>query len=66
MPTYLLNESRYRVDLFASLHSHGWFSEPGNTPVGVFLQIAGGLSESPYWHARRPGAIAPVLEWTAA
>jgi len=65
MPTRLLNEGRYRIDLLASLHGEVWFSEPGNTPVSVFLQIAGGLSDSPYWHARRPGAIAPVLEWVA-
>lgn len=62
---HLLNEGRYRVDFLASLHCQGWFSEPGNTEVSVFLQIAGGLSESPYWRSRRPGAIAPVLRWTA-
>lgn len=65
IPGHLLNEGRYRVDLFASLHGQGWFSEPGNTPVGVFLQVSGGLSESPYWRSRRPGAIAPVLDWVA-
>jgi lipopolysaccharide transport system ATP-binding protein len=65
IPAYLLNEGRFRVDLFASLHGQGWFSEPGNTPVSVFLQVSGGLSESPYWRSRRPGAIAPVLYWEA-
>jgi lipopolysaccharide transport system ATP-binding protein len=64
IPSRLLNEGRYRIEFLASLHSHGWFSEPGNTPVSIMLQIAGGLSDSPYWRARRPGAIAPVLDWT--
>lgn len=66
IPAYLLNEGRYRVDLLASLHAQGWFSEPGSTPVSAILQISGGLSESPYWRSRRPGAIAPVLDWAAS
>ncbi|WP_303784438.1 polysaccharide ABC transporter ATP-binding protein [Azovibrio restrictus] len=63
IPAHLLNEGRYRVDFFASLHGQGWFSEPGKTAVFVYLQIAGGLSDSPYWRSRRPGVIAPVLDW---
>jgi len=65
IPAHLLNEGKYRIDLFASLHGLGWFSEPGSTLVGVQLQIAGGLSPSPYWRTRRPGAVAPVLAWHA-
>ncbi|MBD9388306.1 ATP-binding cassette domain-containing protein [Agrobacterium sp. AGB01] len=65
IPAHFLNEGRYRVDFFASLHGQGWFSEPGNTPVSVFLQVSGGLSPSPYWRARRPGIVAPVLDWVA-
>lgn len=64
VPAHLLNEGRYRVDFFASLHAQVWFSEPANTNVSLDLQIAGGLSPSPYWRSRRPGVIAPVLEWT--
>ena len=66
VPAHLLNEDRYRIDLFASLHAQGWLSEPGNTPVSVSLQIAGDLSQSPYWRSRRPGTMAPVLNWRAA
>ncbi len=65
IPAHVLNEGRYRVDFFASLHGQGWFSEPGNTTVSAFLQVAGGLSESPYWRSRRPGVIAPILSWTS-
>lgn len=65
VPAHLLNEGRYRMDFFASLHGQGWFSEPGNTSVSVHLQVSGGLSESPYWRSRRPGFIAPVLNWVA-
>lgn len=66
LPIHLLNEAKYRIDLFASLHGQGWLSEPANTSVGIQLQVAGNLSDSPYWRARRPGSIAPVLAWHAA
>jgi lipopolysaccharide transport system ATP-binding protein len=65
IPIRLLNEGKYRIDFFASLHGQGWFSEPGSTSVSVQLQIAGGLSPSPYWTSRRPGSVAPVLTWHA-
>lgn len=65
VPAYLLNEGRYRIDFFASLHAQSWFSEPADTSVSVDLQIAGSLSPSPYWRSRRPGVVAPILEWTA-
>lgn len=29
------------------------------------LQLAGELSDSPYWLGRRPGGIAHVLDWAA-
>ncbi|MGV4792997.1 ATP-binding cassette domain-containing protein [Rhizobium sp. F40D2] len=47
VPGHILNEDRYRIDFFASLHAQGWISQPANTHVSVFLQIAGGLSDSP-------------------
>jgi lipopolysaccharide transport system ATP-binding protein len=26
--------------------------------------VQGGLSDSPYWMVKRPGLLAPVLDWT--
>lgn len=63
IPARLLNEGLYRVDLFASLHAKGYFSEPGNTIHSITLRVAGGLSDSPYWREARPGVVAPVLRW---
>ena len=65
IPRQFLNEGLYRLDLFASLHAKGWFSEPANTPYSIFLSISGGLSQSPYWRAKRPGILAPVIEWSS-
>lgn len=63
VPARLLNEDRYRIDFFSAIHCGAWLSEPGNTSVSIYLQVAGELSDSPYWYARRPGLIAPVLNW---
>jgi len=63
IPPNLLNEGQYTIDFFASLHGQGWLSEVGNTNVNVALNICGGLSDSPYWRDKRPGVIAPVLDW---
>jgi lipopolysaccharide transport system ATP-binding protein len=59
----LLNEGSYRIEAIASLHFRQWLYEPGGTAPHVYLQIAGGLSDSPYWMARRPGLLAPVFDW---
>jgi lipopolysaccharide transport system ATP-binding protein len=66
VPKRLLNEGLFRLELHAGIHNQIWFSQPGDTPYAVFLRIAGGLSDSPYWTAPRLGAVAPVLRWAAA
>ena len=66
IPKRFLNQGLFRFELFASIHNQTWFSQPGATPYAVFLRIAGGLSDSPYWTAPRLGTVAPVLRWTAA
>lgn len=63
IPAHFLNEGVYRIDFFASLHAQGYFSEPGRTTAHVMIRITGGLSTSPYWHSRRPGHFAPILQW---
>jgi len=65
VPKRFLNQGLFRVELFASIHSQTWFSQPGATPYAVFLRIAGGLSDSPYWTNPRLGTVAPVLRWSA-
>lgn len=64
IPRRFLNEGRYHVGLFFSLHRRQRFSEPGakNTPMLSF-EIRGGLSDSPSHIVRRPGALSPILEW---
>lgn len=63
IPPRLLNAGVYRVDFMASIHRQQWLSEPLNTAPTIHFQIAGRLSDSPFWLEARPGAIAPVLPW---
>jgi lipopolysaccharide transport system ATP-binding protein len=63
IPKRFLNEGTYRIEFISSLHFRQWICEPGkNTPV-IFLTIKGGLSDSSYWIAKRPGLLAPVMNW---
>jgi lipopolysaccharide transport system ATP-binding protein len=62
-PNHMLNEGKFRLEFLASLHFRTWLLEPGAGSVHIVLSIQGGLSESPYWMAKRPGILAPVIRW---
>jgi len=63
IPPRFLNEGIYRIELLASLHYRKWLLEPGVNAPSIFLTIQGGLSDSPLWMVKRPGQLAPVIEW---
>jgi lipopolysaccharide transport system ATP-binding protein len=63
LPKNLFNEGVYRIDLGVALYCRAWLCEPGVNSPSVFLDIQGGLSESPYWSSKRPGVLAPILDW---
>lgn len=63
IPPRLLNEGIYRIDLVVALHLRQWILEPGGAGPSVFLELQGGLSDSPLRNVKRPGLLAPVLPW---
>jgi lipopolysaccharide transport system ATP-binding protein len=63
IPSRLLNEGMYRIELIGGLHHRQWLFEPGVTAPSIYLRVQGGLSDSPLWIAKRPGELAPVLPW---
>ncbi len=63
IPKKFFNEGHYRIELIASLHFRQWLLEPGRNCPSVRLTIQAGLSDSPYWIAKRPGILAPEIEW---
>ncbi len=66
LPARLLNEGTYRLEMIAGLQAREWVFEPAVSAPSVVLTIQGGLSDSPYWMAPRPGILAPVLKWESA
>lgn len=63
LPKRLFNEGRYRVELLVALYYKQWLSEPGVNAPSINVTIQGGLSDSPHWMIKRPGVLAPVLNW---
>ncbi len=63
IPSRLLNEGTYRIELIGGIHYVKWFFEPTKSDIFINLSIKNGLSDSPYWLGKRPGILAPVIEW---
>lgn len=66
IPRRFLNEGTYRLELMVALYFRAWIIEPQKDAPTIFFTIQGGLSDSPYWLIRRPGIMAPELEWRNA
>jgi lipopolysaccharide transport system ATP-binding protein len=64
IPSRLLNEGKYRVEFSCVLFNREWLFQPTVNSFSLFLEINGGLSDSPYWMSKRPGVIAPVIKWS--
>ncbi len=66
LPKRLLNEGTYRLELLVALYYKQWLCQPGTNTPALSITIQGGLSDSPYWMVKRPGTLAPVLDWNKA
>jgi lipopolysaccharide transport system ATP-binding protein len=63
IPSRLLNQGTYRLELNCSLHCREWLSRPGHNSPAIQFEIQGGLSDSPYWFYPREGVLAPEWRW---
>jgi lipopolysaccharide transport system ATP-binding protein len=66
IPARFLNEGNYRLEMIISLHHRAWIAQPTVNAPSILLDIRGGLSDSPYWIMRRPGALGPELSWSVS
>jgi lipopolysaccharide transport system ATP-binding protein len=66
IPGRVLNEGKYRLEMIAGLYFRQWLLQPGFDVPSITLEIQGGLSDSPFWMAKRPGILAPVLQWRSS
>lgn len=64
LPKHTLNEGMYKIEIHGGLLHKEFYFLPGMNNPKIFLEIKGGLSESPLWLEKRLGFFAPVLEWT--
>ena len=64
IPKHFLNEGLYKIELSQVLFRKEFLCYPGKNNPTLFLEIKGGLSQSPYWTEKRMGLTAPILEWT--
>lgn len=64
IPCHTLNEGIYKVEMHGALLHKEYYYYPGKNNPKIFLEIKGGLSESPLWLEKRLGFFAPLLEWT--
>jgi lipopolysaccharide transport system ATP-binding protein len=62
LPTSLLNEGDYYIELAMMLHNRKFLIAPGVGPK-VYFCVPARLAHSEFWDARRPGYLAPVLSW---
>jgi len=63
IPPYFLNEGEYQLGLIASFHCAQWLVHPDKDAIRVPFSVRMGAGESPYWHGRRSGQIAPLFRW---
>jgi lipopolysaccharide transport system ATP-binding protein len=64
IPPYFLNEGEYQLGLIASFHCAQWLVHPDKDAIRIPFSVRMGAGESPYWHGRRPGGLAPLPGWT--
>lgn len=66
IPARLLNEGDYKVYLMSSIHYNYWITDPEKGAPMINLSISGGLSDSEFWIEKRPGMVAPVIDYINA
>lgn len=62
IPLGILNEGRYRIELLAALYCRQWICDPGVKSATISFELRGGV-DSPYLTIKRPGVLAPIINW---
>lgn len=65
IPCHFLNEGKYNIAFGAVLHETLAIVNPLMNPITINFEISGGLSDSPYWNAKRLGVNAPLISWSS-
>lgn len=65
IPHEWLNEGSYRIVLQVRFHSGETLLPVGSFSPTIYLNVRHPSHPSPYWAQKRPGLLAPLIEWTA-
>lgn len=65
LPSRFLNAGEYTARFIASLHNERWLLDPETSEVVINFTVEQNSLISPYWRMRRPGLLAPELDWRA-
>lgn len=66
LPLDVLNEGQYKIKLLLGLYNRQWIIGPDDDGPTLSFSVEGALSVSPYWIMKRPGFIAPRINWRLA
>ncbi len=63
IPTDMLNNGTYSLELIGGIHGKKWFFEPGKGNPTISFTLNKQFGDHPYWNQRRPGILAPIIVW---
>lgn len=67
IPSGLLNDGEYTVEILSAIHNQRWIMAPGSNTVSATFHIeGGGLGSEHMYSTKRPTILMPVFSWTAS
>ncbi|MEL7006972.1 MAG: hypothetical protein AAFN93_30310, partial [Bacteroidota bacterium] len=64
IPSALLNNGSYRIEILAGIHNQKWLLSPRSSPISARIEVEGGrVGSANLTSTRRPGLLLPVHSW---
>ena len=64
LPVDMLNEGFFKIEMLGGLHNKEWLFPPNKPNPTITLSLVRKFDQSIYWTQKRPGLLAPIIEWT--
>ncbi|MCX6754453.1 MAG: ABC transporter ATP-binding protein [Candidatus Nomurabacteria bacterium] len=63
IPVEILNNGRYTIELIGGIHNKEWLFEPNKGNPTLTIEIDRKFNTSHLWTKKRPGLLAPTINW---
>ncbi len=63
LPAKILNSGIFKIEMIGGLHNKKWLLPPEKPNPTIIIDFAQEFSKSAYWTHKRPGILAPVINW---